>query len=245
MKDRRSCTPPVASAGEASTPRTIAGWVARPIELSVGAGRVRLYTVDALERLVDRDALLRGEGEPPYWAYLWSGARLLAAYVARWEEVRDRRVLEIGCGLGLPGVTAAVQGGRVVLVDTEQAALDFALASATANRVACAAWRGDFTTLDPEWRFDLILAAEVAYDPARFGALAAVFARHLAPAGLGLLADGYRTDTRGFYRELGGLGLTSQAIDVRMVEEEQRVAVRLTAIRKAGVRRGDSRRPPA
>jgi predicted nicotinamide N-methyase len=170
---------------------------------------------------------------------------VLATYVARWVEVRNRRVLEIGCGLGLPGITAAVLGGQVVLVDSEQAALDFASASAAANRVRCSVWRGDFTTLDPERRFDLILAAEVAYDPARFGALAAVFERHLAPDGLGLLADGHRTDTRGLYRELGRSTLTRQAIDVRIVEEEQRVAVRLTAMRKRQVRSGDSRRPPA
>lgn len=231
MKDGGDCTPTSA----------IAGWAAHPIEVRVGGACVRLYTVDALERVVDRGALLRGENEPPYWAYLWSGARVLASYLARLVDVRDRGVLEIGCGLGLPGITAAVLGGRVVLVDAEQVALDFALASAAANAVACTAWRGDFTRLDPAWRFDLILAAEVAYDRERFGALADVFARHLAPGGLGLLADGYRTDTRGVYRELAAHGLRTRALDVRVAEEEQRVAVRLTEI----VRPADNPRPPA
>lgn len=225
----------------------LAGHAVRLVEIDLGPRAVRLCTVEDLESTVDRGALLRGESEPPYWAHLWSGARVLAAYVARWLPVRDRRVLEIGCGLGLPAVTAAALGARVSVVDEQQAALDFVAASAAANGVACEAWRGDFITLDPTWQCDVLLAAEVVYDATRFAAVAAVFERHLATDGVALVADGYRTDTRGFYRALMRRGLSTHAVDVRVVEEGRAVPVRLCVIRRpdGAITPPGSRRPPA
>ena len=100
----------------------------------VGDTTVALWRVAALERHVDRAALLAADEppEPPYWAHLWSGAVVLAAAVPR----SARRVLELGCGLGLPGLTAARRGARVTFVDRVPAALAFVRASARANGLA-------------------------------------------------------------------------------------------------------------
>src|SRR6266404_7100358 len=75
----------------------------------VGDTSVALWRVAELARHVDRAALLAADEapEPPYWAHLWSGAVVLAAAVPRGA----RRVLELGCGLGLPGLTAARSRG--------------------------------------------------------------------------------------------------------------------------------------
>lgn len=226
MKDTSACTPAPTIAGFPSVTVEIAG--------------VRLCTVPRLEDLVDRDALLRGDAEPPYWAWLWSGARMLAANLAHGGDLRGRRVLEIGCGLGLPGLAAAARGAEVTFVDAEPAALAFVSASAAANGLTCATRVADFFTLDVTPRFDLVLAAEVAYDRARFAELAAVVVRHLAPGGTALLADGYRTDTRGLYRALGRLDCAVHAVDVRVVEEGRPIPLRISAVRRRG-----SLRPPA
>ena len=216
MKDPAACTPAA----------TIAGFPSLVVEI---AG-VRLCTVPRLEDLVDRDALLRGDAEPPYWAYLWSGARLLASEIARGDHLRGRRVLEIGCGLGLPGLVAAARGADVTFVDAEPAALAFVTASASATGLTCATMVADFFTLDLTPRFDVVLAAEVAYDRARFADLAAVVVRHLAPGGMALLADGYRTDTRGLYRALARLDCAAHAVDVRVVEEGRPLPLRLSVV---------------
>src|SRR5262249_16256300 len=79
--------------------RDIAGFGARLTHIAAGGHGVALWQVDDLERYVDRHALLAAADapEPPYWAHLWSGARVLADAVPR------RRVdaVELGCGLGL------------------------------------------------------------------------------------------------------------------------------------------------
>lgn len=213
-----------ASGGET----TIAGFPAALTTVRLPSASVRVYTVPDLERLVDRAALLRGESEPPYWAYLWTGARCLAEYVARWVDVRGRRVLEIGCGLGLVGVIAAQRGARVVFVDAALPALRFVRASLHANGLDGATVCADYRTLAGGARFDVIVAAEVAYEPATFPDLAATLARHLAPGGVALVADAFRTDTRPFYRALARHHFAAHAIELRAVEEGRPASVRIT-----------------
>jgi predicted nicotinamide N-methyase len=202
--------------------------------LDVGARTVGLYTVPDLERLVDRGALLRGEVEPPYWAHLWAGARGLAVYVARRLDVAGRRVLDLGCGLGLPGLVAAHAGAYVTFVDAARPALAFVRASAWASGLPIDLLCTDFRTLGPRARFDVILAAEVAYDRSGFADLVDVFRRHLSPGGLVLLADGFRTDTRGLYRELARRGLGTWAVDCRVVDEGRPGNLRLVHVTAGG-----------
>src|SRR4029077_3586901 len=84
--------------------REIAGFDARLERVPVGSEHVALWQVDDLERYVDPPApLARGDApEPPYWAHLWSGARVLAAAVPSGHL----HAIELGCGLGLPGLVA-------------------------------------------------------------------------------------------------------------------------------------------
>jgi predicted nicotinamide N-methyase len=192
----------------------------------VGDTTVALWRVAALERHVDRAALLAAD-EPPYWAHLWSGAAVLAAAVPR----DARRVLELGCGLGLPGLTAARRGARVTFVDRVPAALAFVRASARANGLAAVDLvAADVTEPALAARFDLVLAAELVYDRAVFPALARALAAHLAPRGRALLTDAGRIDTRAFYAELDAAGLAWRASDEPVREEGLPLTVKLVEV---------------
>ena len=198
--------------------------------VSVGDASVALWRVAALERHLDRAALLAAADapEPPYWAHLWSGAVVLAAAVPRRGA---RTVLELGCGLGLPGLTAACRGTRVTFVDRERVALAFVRASAAANGLGAV----DLVAADAARpalaaRFDLVLAAELVYDRAAFPALARALAGHLVPGGRALLADAGRIDTRAFYAELDAAGLAWRARDVTVREEGLPLTIKLVEI---------------
>ncbi|HWP67431.1 MAG TPA: methyltransferase [Candidatus Limnocylindria bacterium] len=201
-----------------------------PVE--VGDCTIALWQVDDLEAHVDRAALLAGDdpAEPPYWAHLWSGARVLAEAV----PAAAGRVVEIGCGLGLPGLVAAARGARVVLLDRDAAALAFVGESLRANGLA-AAWpvRADFTRPPFGPTFDLVLAAEVVYDRAGFSALAAALAALAGPQGRILLTDGHRIDTRDFYPALERAGLVWRRRAVPVDEEGVRVEIDLVEARCA------------
>src|SRR3954453_20088444 len=70
-----------------------------------------------LARPRDWEALGDDEALPrrgvPYWARLWPSGRALGRAVADGPALDGRRVLELGCGLGLPSIAAARRGGEV------------------------------------------------------------------------------------------------------------------------------------
>src|SRR6202040_2961405 len=49
----------------------------------------------------------------PYWADLWPAARMLTKAILREKWTPGQRALEVGCGLGLPGIAALAMGLRV------------------------------------------------------------------------------------------------------------------------------------
>jgi len=115
--------------------------------------------------LLDVEDIAADQAYPPYWAELWpSGIELAhAVSVGSW---RDAPVLELGCGLGLPAVAAALTGARVLATDRSADAVTFAAVNAEQNGVhvetAVCAWDQPGPLLaGAPWR--LVLAADVLY----------------------------------------------------------------------------------
>src|SRR3954453_22590141 len=102
----------------------------------------------------------------PYWAELWPSGVALAREVAP-RALRGARVVELGCGLGLPSLAAALAGGRVLATDWSAPALDLLLSNAERNGVALELARVDWTSpeaLLERAPFDLVLVADVLYE---------------------------------------------------------------------------------
>lgn len=103
----------------------------------------------------------------PYWSVLWRSGVALAQEVAE-REPRGARVVEIGCGLALPSLAAARSGALALATDVEPEALELARANAALNglelEAAAVDWTRpeEFTAAGP---FDLVLAADVLYEP--------------------------------------------------------------------------------
>src|SRR5262249_45957339 len=155
-----------------------------------------------------------------YWAHLWTGALTLARYVEERVECRDVQVLDLGCGLGLTGVVAALKGGRVMFVDKEPEALAFATANAQQNGCEIFTTRTlDFTKEQFAQCFSLILGAEILYDRPPFAALAEFLAQHLGPHGYALFADARRTNTDDFYHQLERVGFHWEREDIKERED--------------------------
>jgi predicted nicotinamide N-methyase len=195
----------------------------------VGPDAMPLWRVAFLERHVDRAALLGALDvpEPPYWAHLWTGALVLAAAV----PPAAGRVLELGCGLGLPGLVAARRGAHVTFVDRAADALTFVRASARANGLGHVDLvAADFTTPAVRGRFDLLLAAEVLYDRGAFAAVARTIRDHVAAGARALVTDAGRIDTRAFYDELAACDLSVRIGERAMREEGLPLIVKLVEI---------------
>jgi predicted nicotinamide N-methyase len=100
-----------------------------------------------------------------YWSVLWRSGVALARELAA-EDLRGRRVVELGCGLGVPSLAAARAGAEVLATDGYPEPLELLARNAAANGVevetAIADWYrpGDLPERGP---FDLLLAADVLY----------------------------------------------------------------------------------
>ncbi len=210
----------------------IAGYPTRRVVLDFGGVQTQLFVVDRLEDFVDGNALLRDTDapEPPYWAHLWPGARSLARLCGTRVECSGRRVVDIGCGLGLAGLSAAVRGASVTLVDTAQDALRFVQASAELNRCRVDAVQTDVRHAGLRSHFDYCLAADVTYDPVLQTALADFLATHLAPGGQAWCAESVRTFDQGFRRACERHGLQVNEHDVRELDDTREVTVRITQV---------------
>src|SRR3982751_983802 len=67
------------------------------------------------EALLDEHAF-EHEEFLPYWAELWPSGLALAKRIAG-RALHGARTLELGCGLALPSLAAALAGGRVLATD--------------------------------------------------------------------------------------------------------------------------------
>ncbi|KAJ8599780.1 hypothetical protein CTAYLR_003989 [Chrysophaeum taylorii] len=100
----------------------------------------------------------------PSCGTLWAAAQHLALSL-REEDVRGKNVVELGAGLGVPGIVAKRLGAADVnLIDREPLALHMAMATAELNGVSVRATKADFTDVTQQEGVDLVLAADVLYD---------------------------------------------------------------------------------
>ncbi len=199
------------------------------VTLPLAGGAVRVWRAAALERFVDREALLRDAAppEPPYWMHLWPGALALARRLAGADRLAGRHVVELGCGLGLPAVVAARGGARVTATDWQRAPLAIAARSAADNGVRLAGVQMDWRAPALRARFDLCLGADVAYDADHEAALVAALAQLTRRGGAVWLADSVNTTRPTLTARLTAAGFETRSEQVCEHEDGRPVWVRV------------------
>jgi predicted nicotinamide N-methyase len=144
----------------------------------------------------------------PYWADLWPAARMLAKALLRETWPPGLHALEVGCGLGLPGVVALARGMRVTFSDYDATALRFAADNARLNGF------DHFDLLQMDWRFPpagfqvpLLLASDLIYEMRNVAPLVSLIKQVLAPGGECLLTDQDRVPSHVLRETLTAEGL--------------------------------------
>ena len=131
----------------------------------MGERTLRLLRPRVADALLDEEAF-EHEEFLPYWAELWPSAVALARAVAR-LDLDGLRVLELGCGLALPSIVAALGGASVLATDWSPDALEVAAMNARRNgaplEMSLAAW-GEASALVDGAPWDLVLGADLLYE---------------------------------------------------------------------------------
>jgi predicted nicotinamide N-methyase len=152
--------------------------------VDVGGLSVRLLRPSEPEELFAVAAAARGDA--PYWAELWPCARSLAAHLAS-LDLTGMRVLELGCGLALPALVAALRGADVLASDVSPDALERVAESGrrTLGRPleTLQADLHEPSALIASGPYDLVLGADLLYDCTMAAAMGALIPQ-IAPAAL-------------------------------------------------------------
>jgi methyltransferase-like protein 23 len=143
----------------------------------------------------DHDALLEDTSafqHTPYGLLLWESAIALAGLLAQREgkSLHGKRVLELGCGVGLPGIVASSFGAIVSQTDHEPVALTVARENARRNDCrGVAQFKADWSQWTHDFRYDMIIGSDIGYGTDMHDHLVEIFNRNLIPGGKVLIAD--------------------------------------------------------
>ena len=166
-----------------------------------------ILQISDLEDYIDRLAESTGPQQTlqlPYWAKIWPTSILLSYYVQRLADASHGELLEIGAGIGLCGLTAAAQGMRVCISDSDPDALLFARINVLKNGLHDLAevTEADFTTSRLSRRFTHIVRSEVLYREEHYQPLLSFLWDHLesSPEAEIVLARDYHIGAKPFFQ---------------------------------------------
>ncbi len=153
----------------------------------------------------DVESLITDVNDPdkvPCWADIWPAAYGLANFI--WKSVTfnpAKKVLELGAGMGLPGIVCALKGAPVTLSDFNPLALEMAGENARHNGLEVELLREDWRTFSCREQFDCLIASDILYDPRLNPFLGRIFYENLRPGGKILVSHSCRTITYDFLKE--------------------------------------------
>jgi predicted nicotinamide N-methyase len=131
--------------------------------LALGGGELRVLQPSEAAELPD-DGPVEWAPLVPYWSVLWRSGVALGRELSALGRLDGLRVVELGCGLGVPSLVAARLGADVLATDAEPEALEMVARNARENGLEVETARLAWDTADGPGRFDLVLAADVLYE---------------------------------------------------------------------------------
>ena len=137
----------------------------------------------------------------PLWAKIWKASWVLSGFLADLPPDVNKRLLEIGAGVGLVSIVAATFGHQITMTEYNPDALNFARANACLNNCpGLPIEKLDWNHPGLKDQFDLIVASEVTYNESYFLPLIRLFKSILKPAGEIILASEIRGSGHDLFR---------------------------------------------
>jgi predicted nicotinamide N-methyase len=145
----------------------------------------------------------------PLFGLVWPSARILADAMQD-MEVEGRRVLEIGCGLGLASLVMGRRGADITASDGHPLAAAFLEENLRLNRLSPIRFRtGNWADSDPGLgKFDLIVASDVLYERDQPDILSRFIDRHSSDRVEVIIVDPDRGNRPRFNRSMAEQGFS-------------------------------------
>ncbi|HHL32861.1 MAG TPA: methyltransferase [Desulfobulbaceae bacterium] len=160
--------------------------------LTIDDIRLNLLKITDLEQILGGKDPLKDVSDFPFWIRLWEAALVLSEFVGCRNFAPGTSVLELGAGLGAPGLVAAAKGCAVTLTDYEELILDFERVSAAASGLDVDCMLLDWLDPPAMKQYDVILGAEILFREEFFKPLLSLLGKTLRPGGAIYLAHDIR-----------------------------------------------------
>lgn len=179
------------------------GYTTRLLTLRFGGHDYRIRALSDLQQFADPHGLADRAGiSSAQWSLfgqVWPASRVLAQAMCGFE-VAGKRILELGCGLGLSSLVLQRRQADITASDHHPLAEEFLTYNAALNGLPMPAY------LDLAWtlpqpklgRFDLIIGSDLLYERGHAAQIAALIANHARPDAEVLITDPGRGNSGAF-----------------------------------------------
>lgn len=145
----------------------------------------------------------------PLFGLLWPSAQKLADMMQTWD-LRGKRVLEVGCGLGLASLVIHRREGNITASDCHPLTEIFLKANVLLNDLPPMHYEtGNWGRVNKGLgMFDLLIASDVLYERSHPAQLSGFIQEHAAEGAEVLIVDPNRGNRRVFHQGMAHLGFT-------------------------------------
>ena len=201
------------------------GYDTRIITVHVGRQAYALRVLSDHQQFADPDGHGKRMGiSSAQWSLfgqLWPAGRLLAQAMLD-IDIQGKRILEIGCGIGLPSLVLQRRGADVVASDVHPLAEPFLAYNSALNELPAVHfrqmdWNQPLPTLG---EFDMIVASDVLYERDHASLLASVVERHARPCAEVVVTDPGRGNSAPFTRLLAAQGFDLSQVRCAMDDSD-------------------------
>ncbi len=183
------------------------GYAVRLQKLTFGGRELLVQSLLDKQQFHDPDQQAEKLGvSPAHWSLfgnLWPAACVLAERLTQ-IDFQNRRVLEVGAGLGLASLIAQSRGADITASDIHPLSQVFLDGNAARNQLPPIAFhRGSWADHDPQLgRFSLIVASDVLYEGNHAALLSDFIQRHAERTAEVLMVDAGRGNQNHFARAM-------------------------------------------
>jgi predicted nicotinamide N-methyase len=161
--------------------------------ISIRQKRFQFLTLKDIEPLIAGKDIFAESLNFPFWVKIWEASVVMADFFSRIKPDAEKRVLELGAGLGVTGIVAASFGHRVMITDYDDEILDFARCSSYINGCQGVLFsRLDWLEPSDIGKFEIITGSEILFHQSFFEPLLNVFRLCLAKDGVIYMAHDIR-----------------------------------------------------
>lgn len=187
------------------------GYEVHVLNVAVGGLTYRLRALSDKQQFSDPEGLAERAGISsatwPLFGVLWPAGLVLAEEMSQFDFT-GKRILEIGCGLGLSSLVLQRRGADITASDHHPLAGEFLLENSALNALPpvpfqIVQWAGPNADLG---HFDVIIGSDVLYERGHAQLLAEFFARHAGARSEILITDPGRNHGNQLNRLLAAQG---------------------------------------